>query len=223
MVAGVVGAGLAVVLTPRRALMPLVLFAVGAGTFALVGLAGLSVIDRYLLVPSLMVMIFAAVFIAGWTMLHAGTPWRRAWATGGAAVVGFGIVFTATRVNLEQLHNELQFRGDSHVALERVLRQPEVVRALRCGPVHVPNHKLIPDVRWILDRPKSGVLARSDVRSERDPAPPPRRGVVLLVHDRPAIFKQAFVTDNDETLDNLPPAGFTRAATSRYYAAYVRC
>ena len=162
--------------------MPLALFLVGAGTFALVGFAGLSVIDRYLLVPSLCVMVFAAVFIGGWTMLEPGSGWRRAWMTGAAAVVVFGIVFTATRVNLVQLRNELQFRGDSHVALEQVLHDPAVTRALRCGPVYVPNHKLIPDVRWILDRPKSGVLARSNVRSKRNPAPPPARGVV---HPRP--------------------------------------
>ncbi|HWC27858.1 MAG TPA: hypothetical protein VG474_14810 [Solirubrobacteraceae bacterium] len=217
-VAGAIGLVLAIVLTPRRALMPLVLFALGAGTFALVGLAGLSVIDRYLLVPSLCVMIFAAVFIAGWTMLEPGTIWRRAWTAGAAALVIFGVVFTATRVNLTQLRNELRFRGDAHVALEQVLRDPAVARALRCGPVYVPNHKLIPDVRWILDRPRSDVLARSS----RDVGIP-RRGVAILVHDRPAIFKQAFVTDNDETVDNLPPAGFRRAATSRYYAAYVRC
>jgi hypothetical protein len=82
----------------------------------------------------------------------------------------------------------------------------------------VPNHKLIPDVRWILDRPRSGVVARS----ARDVGEP-RRGVAILMHDRQAIFKQAFVTDNDETVNNLPPAGFDRAATSQYYAAYVRC
>jgi hypothetical protein len=46
---------------------------------------------------------------------------------------------------------------------------------------------------------------------------------VILVHTRPALFKQAFVTDNDETADNLPPAGYLRAATSQYYGAYVRC
>jgi hypothetical protein len=82
----------------------------------------------------------------------------------------------------------------------------------------VPNHKLIPDVRWVLDRPQSGVIARSSQTTGA-----PRRGVVLVVHDRPAIFKQAFVTDNDKTVDNLPPAGFLRAATSQYYGAYVNC
>ena len=224
MVAGIAGVVLAVVLTPRRALMPLVLFAIGAGTFALVGVAGLSVIDRYLLVPSLCVMVFAAVFIAGWTMLEPGTSRRRIWAAGALGIVVFGIVFTATRVNLTQLRNELRFRGDAHVALERVLHDPDVVRALRCGPVYVPNHKLIPDVRWILHAPQSDVVARSGLRSKDVPdPPPPRRGVAILVHGRPAIFKQAFVTDNDESADNLPPPGFVRVATSQYYGAYVRC
>lgn len=213
-----VGLVLALVLTPRRALMPLALFLIGAGTFALVGFAGLSVIDRYLLVPSLCVMIFAAVFIAGWTMLEEGSLWRRIWSVLACALVVFGVGFTATRVNLTQLDNELRFRGDSHMALERVLHAPAVASALHCGPVYVPNHKLIPDVRWILDRPRSGVLARSS-----DTVGEPRRGVALLVHDRMAIFKQAFVTENDLTVDNLPPAGFVRAAASQYYAAYVRC
>jgi hypothetical protein len=212
------GLVLAIVLTPRRALMPLVLLLVGAGTFALVGFAGLSVIDRYLLVPSLCLMIFAAVFVAGWTMLEERSAWRRIWSFGALALVVFGVVFTVTRVNLTQLQNELRFRGDSHAALEHVLHAPSVASALRCGPVYVPNHKLIPDVRWILDRPRSGVLARSN-----DKVGEPRHGVALLVHDRMAIFKQAFVTDNDKTVDNLPPAGFVRAATSQYYAAYVRC
>ena len=217
-IGGAAGLTLAVLLTPRRAVMPLALFLAGAGTFALVGFAGLSVIDRYLLVPSLCVMVFAAVFIAGWTMLRERSAARRVWATAAAALVVFGIAFTATRVNLDTLDNELRFRGDAHGALENVLRDPAVVPALRCGPVYVPNHKLIPDVRWILDRDRSGVLARSS-----DKVPEPRRGVVLLVHDRLALFKQAFVTDDDETADNLPPAGFTRAATSRYYSAYVSC
>lgn len=217
-VGGAIGLGLAILLTPRRAAMPLALFAAGVGTFTMVGIAGLSVIDRYLLVPSLCVMIFAAVFIGGWTMLREGTWWRRIWTFGAAALVLFGIVFTATSVNLNQLDNELRFRGDAHQALEEALGAPAVASALRCGPVYVPNHKLIPDVRWILDRPQSGVLARSSAKVGE-----PRRGVAIIVHTRIALFKQALVTAKDNPVDNLPPAGFVRAATSRHYAAYVRC
>ncbi|MGI8728643.1 MAG: hypothetical protein ACR2LK_01355 [Solirubrobacteraceae bacterium] len=217
-VGGALGLALAVWLTPRRSLMALALFAAGAGTFAVVGLAGLSVIDRYLLVPSLCVMIFAGVFLAGWTMLRRGSVLARVWAVGAVALVVFGVVFTVTRVNLTQLDNELRFRGEGHVALEQVLSAPAVVSALRCGPVYVPNHKLIPDVRWILDRPISGVLARSSAQ-----VPEPRRGVAILVHTRLALFKQALVTTADEPADSLPPDGFIRAATSEYYAAYVNC
>ena len=104
-----------------------------------------------------------------------------------------------------------------------MLHDPAVARALRCGPVYVPNHKLIPDVRWILDRSQADVLARSTCDRSESGDHRAERGVVILVHNRPALFKQAFVTDNDETADNLPPAGFVRAATSQYYAAYVRC
>lgn len=217
-VGGALGLVLAVLLTPRRAAMALALFAAGVGTFAMVGVAGLSVIDRYLLVPSLCVMVFAAVFVAGWTMLRDDSAWRRLWIAAASALVIFGVVFTATRVNLIQIRNELRFRGDAHAALEQVLSAPAVVPALRCGPVYVPNHKLIPDVRWILDRPRSGVLARSSANVGE-----PRRGVAILVHTRTALFKQALVTTDDDPVDSLPPAGFTRAATSRYYAAYVHC
>ena len=52
---------------------------------------------------------------------------------------------------------------------------------------------------------------------------PPARGVVILVHTRIALFKQALVTARDNPLDNHPPAGFTRAASSQHYAAYVHC
>src|SRR3954471_739151 len=65
--AGILGVVIAVLLAPRRARMPLALLVIGLGTFVLVGLAGLSVIDRYLLVPSLLVMVFAGVSLGGWT------------------------------------------------------------------------------------------------------------------------------------------------------------
>jgi len=220
--AGVAGLLIAIVITPRRSLMPFVLFASGVGTFAAVGLAGLSVIDRYLLVASLALMIFAAVLIGGWTMLQEGTLIRKLWAGAGAAVVLAAIVFTVPRVDARTFDLELRFRSDARVALEQVLAEPQVGDALRCGKVYVPNHKLIPDVRWILDRPASSVLARSAVPKGADVLTP-ARGVVLLVHDRLAILRQALVTSLDRPEQNLPPPNFDRIATSNYYAVYARC
>jgi hypothetical protein len=169
-VAGALGLVLAIALTPRRAAMPLALLAAGIGTFAAVGVAGLSVIDRYLLVPSLCVMIFAAVFIAGWTMLREGSAWRRAWAVGAAVLVIFGIVFTATRVNLDQLHTELRFRGDAHQALEQVLGAALRSR-LRAKPQAHPRRALDPGP--FADR-RARALELSHGRAARPAAAAPR-------------------------------------------------
>lgn len=217
-VGGLAGAAAAIVLFPTRLKVPGALFLAGIGTFALVGLGGLSVIDRYLLVPSLMLMLLAAVAIAGWTMLVPGTWIRRGWMAASVVLVLFGIAFTVDRVNVNRLENELLFRGDSHRALEEVLADPEVRAGLACGPVFVPNHKLVPDVRWDLDLPVDQVIARTDPE-----APAPERGVAILIHGRAALFNQLLVNARDRPGTNLPPDGFRRVAVSEYYAAYVGC
>src|SRR3954453_9659214 len=123
---GIVGTALAFWFAPRRAVMPAVLFLSGVVTFVAVAVAGLSVIQRYLLVPSLMVMVFCGVALAGWTMLRRGSRLRLAWLLGAAALVVFGIVFTALRVNVARLDSELRFRGDAHHALVGLMRRPGV-------------------------------------------------------------------------------------------------
>src|SRR3954451_21380207 len=159
---GVAGAALALWCAPRRMLMPLILFASGVGTFVLVAIAGLSVIERYLLVPSLMVMVFCGVAVAGWSMLRPGLRLRKVWALGSLALVVFGVAFTALRVNVAKLDSELRFRGDAHAALRHIMAAPAVRAGLRCGAVSTPTHKLIPDVRWVADLGAGRVVARSD-------------------------------------------------------------
>jgi hypothetical protein len=199
--------------------MPVALWVIGVGTFVLVGIAGLSVIDRYLLVPSLMVMVFSAVALAGWTMLREGTLLRRAWALLAALIVVYGVVFTATRVNFSTFDNELQLRGNSHRALVRILDDPRVQAGRRCGPVSVPSHKLVPDVRWVLGASESEVIARAD-DEQRGRA---SRGVALYVTDRAALLRQALVEPSDDPFDNIPMAGFEFVTATGYYGAYVRC
>ncbi len=226
LLAGIAGFVLAVLIAPKRSIMPAALLGIGIATFFLVGLAGLSVIDRYLLVPSLMVMIFGAVAIGGWTMLHHGR-WRTVWMVGAAGLVIFGLVFTATRVNLSSFANELQFRRDSHASLVAVLDAKAVGAGRRCGPVSTPNHKLIPDTRWILDAGPAGVLARSDPRY--DPQTHSlltgrlAHGIQLLTTDRMSLLRQSFTTGTDESLNASPLPGFDRAVTGSFYGAYVRC
>jgi hypothetical protein len=219
--AGALGVLLAVVLVPKRIAMPVAMFVIGMGTFVLVGLAGLSVIDRYLLVPSLMVMVFAAVTLGGWTMLCRGRL-RTAWAIAAVGVVAYGVLFTATKINFHTFDLELRFRGDSHAALEALLRNPKVQAGMRCGPVSVPNHKLVPDTRWILDAGADKVIARSDPASERRLA----RGVAIFATNRASLLRQGFTPDESSVEDvrnSLPLPGYTWVASTGFYGAYVRC
>jgi hypothetical protein len=219
--AGILGLVVAVVLTPRRARMPLALLVIGLGTFVLVGLAGLSVIDRYLLVPSLVVMVFAGVALGGFTMLRAG-PARTAWAVVAALIIVYGGIYTATHVKLSSFTNELVFRGDSHDSLKRLLHNPKVQAALRCGPVSTPNHKLIPDTRWILDAPADKVIARSDPKERARIG----RGVALYAVNRLSLLRSGLTTGDDtaaDTFNSIPMTGFTRVAVTPYYSAYARC
>jgi hypothetical protein len=98
---------------------------------------------------------------------------------------------------------------------------------MKCGPVSVPNHKLIPDVRWIQDLPPKGVIARSQAlgrgRAARRARARIQRGVAIYPVERGALLRQALVSDADKTATVLPLPGFERVAGSSYYAAYVRC
>ncbi|MBI5105416.1 MAG: hypothetical protein HZB46_10645 [Solirubrobacterales bacterium] len=215
---GIVGALIALWITPRRIVMPVVLWLIGVGTFVMVGIAGLSVIDRYLLVPSLMVMLFAAVAVAGWTMLERGRL-RTAWIVLAAAGVVYGAIFSATRVNFGTFDRELTLRGESHASLKRLLDDPRVRKGMACGPVSVPTHKLITDTRWILDAGEDQVVARSDdAQAKRI-----KRGVAIYATSRSVLLRQALVEDSDDPFDNIPMAGFTFIRSTGHFGAYVRC
>jgi hypothetical protein len=217
MAAAVAGLGIAIAFTPRRTAMPLALLVSGVFTFVLIGAAGASVLERYLAVAAVALLVFAAVAIGGFTMLRHGRA-RIAWRGLSAALVIFGVVFTATHVRLDYFDSELTFRGAAHDDLVRVLESPAVQQGLRCGPLFSPNHKLVPDSRWILDLPASRVIPRAEPGS-----PKPRRGVALVVTSRFAIFKHAWSNDVDSPLIQVPPAGWRRIVTSDFYAAYARC
>jgi hypothetical protein len=219
--AGILGFGIALWKFPLRLAIPAVLFLSGVFTFVATSAAGLSVIVRYLMVPSVMMCLFAAVTLGGFTMIPPGSRLRKAWMATAAVAVAFGLAFTALHPpSFTQFDSELVFRGDVSRSLRSLLHKPAVTEGLRCGAVSVPTHKLIPDVRWVLDAGKGKVVARSD------PSPVAQRkaryGVALFPVGRRNILRTGFAV-NTETLTQVPSAGFHRIATDRYFAAYLRC
>jgi hypothetical protein len=167
-------------------------------------------------------------------MLREGTRARRAWMIAAAVVTAAGATLTAIMVDPNRLERELTFRADSHPALHAVLDAPEVRAAMRCGPISVPNHTLVPDVRWTLDLPDGAVVARSSalrrtgtgrqlVAARRLRGRIERGGVAIYPNQRSAVLRQALVEESDNPFTQLPLPGYRRAAVSGYYSAYVRC
>jgi hypothetical protein len=86
----------------------------------------------------------------------------------------------------------------------------------------VPNHKLIPDTRWLLDRGESGVIARSQADSAPRLEAKIQHGVAIYALNL-ALTRYALVTPADNPLDQVPLRGFNRIFFTSYYAAYANC
>jgi hypothetical protein len=226
----IVGGALAIWLTPRRVRTPLVALALLLGVFVLEGAAGASVIDRYLLGAAVLVVLFCAVAIGGWAMLEPGTSMRRVWMAGAALLVIYGFASAATTLNLSSLRNTLAYHEDFHKGLAVALRDPAVKRELkRCPLLTLPNNKLIPDARWILDSSNQrDIVARSQARADVGKGSHAlerriERGSVAVYPLGSAVFFEAIVDVGDDPRDQIPQNGFRRIFTSRYYAVYGNC
>jgi hypothetical protein len=224
------GIPLAVWLAPRRGLMPLAALLALLGVFVAEGAAGASVIDRYFLGAATLLILFCAVAIAGWSMLQPGSAMRRLWLLGGVGLVAYGTTTAATTLSLSTLRKTLAFHEDFHKGLSVALADPAVRgRLARCPLLSLPNNKLIPDARWILDTTGQGnIVARSQARADVTKGRHAlenriRRASVAVYPLGNAVFVEAIVDRGDDPRDQVPLKGFRRIYTSRYYAVYSNC
>lgn len=220
LVCAIAGVVLSAWLVPRRSAGPLVLLLTGVGTFMAIAAAGASVIERYLVVAALGLLLFAAVTVGGWSLLRPGRL-RSAWMWTAIVAVTAGAAWTAVKLDLRRFDDELRFRGDAHRSLVAVLEAPGVRDALACGPLTFPNHKLVPDGRWVADLPFEAVRARSEI--VRRDLEPPDGGVAVFATSRMAIYKHAYTDPADPASIQVPPDGWVPVARTDHYAAYARC
>jgi len=225
-----VGLPLAVWLAPRRVLVPLAGLVVLVGVYLAEGAVGASVVDRYLLGGATFLLPFCAVSLGGWSMLRSGSRLRRIWIAGAAALLVYGTAEVARTLNLSSLRTTLAYHEDFHKGLAVALANPKVKAELRrCPLLSLPNNKLIPDARWILDSVgQQNILARSEARADVGKGRHAlenrlRRGSVAIYPLGSAVFVEAIVDVGDDPRDQVPEAGFTRIYTSRYYAVYANC
>jgi hypothetical protein len=222
LVAGLVGIVLAFVLVRPRAklLLPSFLFVFGIATFLALSIRGFAVINRYLVISALALTLFAAFTLGGWSVLRTRARW--VWAAGAALVIVLGAGWTISKFRFEHIRWELRSRQLVHNDLVSLLNDPAVVAARRCGPVTVPNHKLVPDVRYLLDASVTEVLPRTRMPAYGREA----EGVALFVVGRRLLEHPAygpFDQLDDSPLIQVPGERFRLVARGTYLAAYVNC
>jgi hypothetical protein len=193
--------------------VPLALFAAGAITFLGTGLLGLSILPRYLTVPTVAVCVFAGYALAGFTALARENPWRRRWAraSAGATVLG-AVVLAILAPSLGNVRDELRFIRATHDNLIATLDDPAVRAGLKCGTLTFPTYRLVPDARWHLDGASIGA------RSARRHA----YGVEVFALGPKALRRYGFAAGTS-TLVNVPDPGYEPVARHGILGAYVRC
>jgi hypothetical protein len=221
---------LAVCLTPRRARVPVAVLALLLLVYVGEGAAGASVIDRYMLGSSALLLPFCALAIGGWSLLREGSLPRRAWMAAGAALILYGAFAAVSVTSLDNARTTLSYHEDFHEGLATALHAPAVRAELaRCPLLTLPDNKLIPDARWILDTTgQRDIVARSDARTDAESGVEAlqrriRRGSVAVYPLGAAVFQEAIVDVGDDPLDQVPLPDFRRIYTSRYYAVYGNC
>lgn len=219
--AAVVGLVLALVLRRRDLRVVAVLIPVTAATYLLIATGGLPTVYRYLLVAGLGLAVFAAYALTGWATLPAEHAWRRGWAASASVIVVLGVFWTVTHTSPAKVSAELRERVLIRDDLVALMEMPAVVRARACGPVTVPTHKLVPELRFLLDAPEGYVRARANPRLA-----PATEGVAVIIdrryERRPALNVYEVPRDAERDVQD-PPEGFALVGGNRHFAAYVRC
>ena len=197
--------------------MPLVLLLSGIGTFVLIGIAGLSVIERYLIVAALALLLFAAVALGGFTML------RR------AAATPCGDVAALLVAGRRRLHRHPRRRHEASptscssaatptAALVHVLQRPGGQGRAALRPADRAERQARP--RLALDpRPAARPCWRA-------PTPTCRRARSRAASrststTRFAIFRHAFDQPRRPDVDPDPAAGLAPRRDQRDVAAYA--
>jgi hypothetical protein len=178
--------------------------------FCVLAVAGLPIITRYLLLPAIVLALFAGAGVFGWRDLLPGAQ-RTWWARFGALALAGLLVFVPTQVRAID-------RLDVALAKQEAIqgRLGDIVRdGLPCAPVAVPNRRPIPLLALWLERdPATMTDAQSAV---------PVRGTYL--YPRTAKVARDYILDARDRDRRVPPppADFARLRGNPDWLLFSRC
>ncbi len=196
----------------RRALLPLATVAAMLAVFAAGPLFGLPLIRRYIETPAVLLTLFYALAVCGFTLLPAGRARTRWMVVGGLAAV-LSVAYLPFHVNqLETVERRVRLDGVLYRHLERVGNSPRVQAAFeRCAPLTTGDHRPIPFIRfWLGGEPGSVGTVASGASPMGRMLLLPRRGWSTGRSYRPSTFPRVQV-----------PEGYVRISRNRSWRVYA--
>ena len=145
LVAGLVGLVAGALLAARRVAIPLALTCCGTATFLVLGLSGLPVLLRYLLLPASMLAVGAGIGLVLPWLVAAGRARRAAVAI--SAVIG-ALLLASLPGAVDDIRDARAFsaaRGQVHRDLRELTRRPAFrAAANRCPQIRIPDFRTRP-------------------------------------------------------------------------------
>jgi hypothetical protein len=214
---GIAGSIVGIAALYERARLPAVLMGLGLAWFLFLGIAGLPVITRYLLIPATMLALFAGVAAFGWRHVpRPGRP-RRVWAAGSAALLIGATI--AIPHDLRQLDHRLAQSSERRTLQEDLLKIASSPAARewrhRCAAVYVPTYRAVPVVAFSLHEHPRAV--QSAVAQQGSKA--------LVVAPANRIVGGTFLLDPREPQSHAftAPIGSRLVEANRSWRLYERC
>jgi len=208
---GAAGGGLlALAFLRRRVALGAAAGVVALLAFCVLATAGLPILGRYLLAPSVILAVFAGAGAFGWRELPNGHPWRRRWAWFGVVTLIGLVVFIPAQVDrIDSLRSAVRIQDGIQDDLH------DLTPRFRCLPATVPNHRPVPLLALWLDVQPT----RIDVAQEH----PPTTGT-YVVPASPHVARE-YILDPRDVNPRIPPPppGFAPVARNASWHAYARC
>ncbi|MBI4898336.1 MAG: hypothetical protein HY827_08200 [Actinobacteria bacterium] len=217
-IAGTLGLGLAIYALRARMLMLIGLAATGVLTYLLIAVAGLSVISRYLVIPSIVMCIGTAFALVGWVQLTGRSRRVGVWIAMITLLVAL-LRAPAMTDNARHLNTSTDQVSVKFSRIYKIFDNDEVRGQIeRCLPVVAFTHESVPVIRYRLG------LAKKDVPATTQLNAPPTSGSLLIQTSSLDPF-QLTVVDRllRKPWTGMPQPGFEFVGENRAWMVYTSC
>lgn len=148
--AAIIGIALAVAFRPQQARLPLLGVVAGLGAFLVLGLGGLSLLPRYLLLPGVCLCLFSGLTLAGWLDHCARPQLRPVWLAGALVLATIIVGETAGQLDHSRAVGRSKDRLQSE--LHRAMRTTqEASLPTTCRALTVDARRAVPLIAYWLD------------------------------------------------------------------------